>query len=356
MRLLTLVSVVLCGAAVILAGPIVAQAQDGVGLIEDIDRQKLGQTGMKFLIVPIDPRTAAVGGAITAHAGRSAALFNNPAGMGRMNRTMDASFGHMQWIADINYSYASAAFRPAGGLYGAFGVSLVAVDYGRFFETIRYNNADGYMELGTYSPSAMAIGLGYSRTLTDRFSVGGQAKYVSQNLGSSVLALESSVSKVKGGGPDIRQEFSENTVAFDFGVIYKTGFRSLNFAMSVRNFSQEVTYYEENFELPLAMRIGLEMDVVDFTSLNQDMHSILLAVDAERPRDYPERIHVGAEYQFFNTLALRAGYVAPADENSLSLGAGLQTGFSGAKFSADYAYTPYGLFDNVNRLALNIGF
>jgi hypothetical protein len=338
-----------------MAGQGLAQPVDGAELIENIERQKLGQTGMKFLVVPVVPRAAAMGGAVTAQSGVSSALFNNPAGMGRMERSFDANFGHMQWIADISYNYASMAVQPGGGNYGVVGLSLVAVDYGDFYETVRFDNEDGYLDMGTFSPSAMAVGLGYSRVLTDRFSVGAQAKYVSQDLGASILALESSVTKVRGGGPDIREEFGESTVAVDFGVIYRTGFESLNFAMSVRNFSREVTYYEENFELPLTFRIGMSMNMVDFTDLNQDIHSILLSVDAERPRDYPERIRIGAEYEFFNTLSIRGGYVAPADENSFSLGGGLQTTVSGFEFGADYAYTPYGLFGNVNRLALNIG-
>lgn len=355
MRTTTLLSVVICSLVVLAAGEVSAQPVDGVELIENIDRQKLGQTGMKFLVVPVVPRAAAMGGAVTAQSSMSSALFNNPAGMGRMEPSLDASVGYMQWIADISYNYASAAFKPGDGNYGVVGMSLVAVDYGEFYETVRFNNEAGYLDMGTFSPTAMAVGLGYSRVLTDRFSVGAQAKYVAQDLGASILAMESSVTKVRGGGPDVEEEFSENTVAVDFGVIYRTGFESLNFAMSVRNFSREVTYYEENFELPLTFRIGASLDVVDFTDFNQDMHSILLSVDAERPRDYPERIRVGAEYEFFGTLSLRGGYVAPADENSFSLGAGLQTDVSGFDFGADYAYTPYGIFGNVNRLAVRLG-
>ena len=40
------------------------------------------------------------------------------------------------------------------------------------------------------------------------------------------------------------------------------------------------------------------MNVVDFTAINPDMHSIQLHVDAQRPRDFAEHIRFGVEYTF----------------------------------------------------------
>lgn len=314
-------------------------------LIED--RTKLAQTGMQFLTVPLHARAAAMGDAMTAQGGTSASLFYNPAGMALMTERAEFALGQTQWIGDIDYSFGSAAFRPAGGRFGTIGVSVVAIRYGELFETIRADNTQGFEDLGTFSPSAFAAGLGYARSLTDRFSVGGQIKYVRQSLGASTMSAE--------GGDLVMQDNNVGTLAVDFGVLFQTGFRSLNFAVSARNFSQELAYEEENFELPLSFRIGVSANVMDLAGWEATTHSVLLTVDAEHPRDYVEQVRAGAEYQFMNTLALRVGYVTPTDEEGVSLGAGIQQALSGIGFGFDYAYTRFGAFGNVHRLALEIG-
>lgn len=315
--------------------------------LEIEDNQRLAQAGMKFLSQSIDARAAAMGDAVTAIGGSSVSMFYNPAGMAELGQSVHASFGQVKWIGDIDYNAGAIALQPFGGRYGVVGFSIMAVDYGTFEETIRADNSQGFEDLGTFSPTAMAVGLGYARSLTDRFSVGGNVKYVSQSLGPSVMRLD--------GSGVLRQDNDATTVAFDFGVLYHTGFRSLTFALSTRNFSREVTYAEENFELPLTFQIGIAMDLMDFTSLETNDHSLSLAVDAKRPRDYAEQIQVGLEYSFLNLLQLRAGYVQPQDEGGLRLGAGLRADLNGIGFGFDYAYTQFGAFGTVNRIGLQVG-
>src|SRR5690606_1999453 len=128
------------------------------------------------------------------------------------------------------------------------GVNVVAVDYGDFEGTVRADNASGYEDTGIFSPTAMAIGVGYARALSDRFAIGGGVKYAVQDLGEFAVS--------RNGAGFTNDDYKLSTPAFDFGVLYKTGFRSLNLAMSVRNFSRELKYEQENFELPLSFRIG----------------------------------------------------------------------------------------------------
>lgn len=325
-----------------LAGSAYAQFQG-----DEVEGERLAQTGMKFLSVSVDARAAAMGGTLTSLRGNSASMFYNPAGMAYMNHAIHASLGQTQYIGNAEYNVGSAAFRPAGGVYGVIGLSVLSVNYGEFLETIRTDNEQGFEDLGTFSPSALSLGVGYARALTDRFSVGGNVKYVRQDLGASTMSIGE-------GGVQERQDNAVSTVAVDFGVLYQTGFRSLNFAVAARNFSRELAYAEESFELPLTFRIGISMDVMDFTSIDRDTHSFLLSASAERPRDFAEQLSVGGEYLFMNILALRAGYSFPTDEQGVSLGVGLQQEFGTIGFGFDYAYTPFGVFGNVQRLGLQI--
>ena len=190
----------------------------------------------------------------------------------------------------------------------------------------------------------MSAGFSYAKSLSDRFAVGANIKYVYQDLAESTL------------NADDTQSNNQSTVAVDFGVLYNTGFRSLNFAMSARNFSREVTYEEEAFELPLTFTIGVSMDMLDLTNYNTDMHSFVLSIDAERPRDFYEHLNIGGEYVLANTLALRAGYAFPTDEEGINLGIGLQRDLGGVGFSANYAYTDFGILGDINRISLNLSF
>ena len=309
-------------------------------------QEKLAQTGMKFLSVSVDPRAAAMANAVTALQSSSVAMFYNPAGMARQGSLVSAGFGQTQWIADIDHNAASIGIAPRNGTYGVLGLSIKSVNYGEFLGTVRADNDRGYENIDTYSPTAFAVGLGYARALTDRFSVGGTAKYVRQSLGSSPIRRENEGFS--------RKERTLSSSAFDLGILYRTGFRSLNFAMSVRNFSQESAYVQESFELPLTFRVGVAMDLIDLTAMDGNMHSLLFSVDARRPRDYSEQLRGGLEYLFMNTFALRAGYTHPTDEQGISLGVGLHQGIGNIQAGFDYAYTQFGTFGSVNRFALSL--
>lgn len=316
------------------------------------ERQKLAQTGMKFLSVVSDARIGALGNAVAALNNNSAAMFFNPASMARMNSFASVSLGSMNWIADIKYVYASAAISPNDGALGVFGISVRSVDYGEFRSTIRDNNASnelGYLDNGTFSPTAMAIGLGYGKSLSDKFSVGGQVKYVMQDLGSAVVGYDASNAFVTRG-------YDANVLAFDFGILYRTGFKSLNFGMYVENFSKEVTFEEEGFQLPLQFKIGVAMNLADILPMNREVHGFLLAVDATHPRDYAEQLNIGGEYVLVNTFSLRGGYSFPNDEHGVSFGAGFKKSLKNYGLALDYAYTPFGLFDNVQRFSLHFSF
>ncbi len=322
----------------------VAAAMGQSQQIDDDDLNKRAQTGMKFLQQSVDARAAGLGSAVTSMESYAAAMFYNPAGMAKLNSAVNLSLGQTQWFADITYNYGGIAFAPAGGSYGVFGAFVMAVDYGEFLGTVRAENEQGFEDTGNYSPTAMSAGISYAKSLSDRFAIGGNIKYVYQDLTESQISA------------DELQGNSQSTVAVDFGVLYNTGFKSLNFAMSARNFSSEVTYEEEAFELPLTFAIGVSMNMLDLTDYNTDMHSFVLSIDAERPRDFYEHLNVGGEYVLANTLALRAGYAFPTDEEGINLGVGLQRDLGSIGFSANYAYTDFGILGTINRLSLSLSF
>ena len=301
---------------------------------------KLAQSGFQFLSVSQDARAAAMGSAFTTVEGTPNAIFYNPAGLANMNEQFGVAVNYFNFIADIRHASLALCYAPANGEYGVFSFSVQSVDYGDLEGTQVWPNEQGFVETGVFNPQALAIGLGYSRSLTNRFLVGGQIKLVGQTLGSS--ALPSGITK----------ENVANVVAFDFGTIYKTGFKSLAFGMSVRNFSQEIKFEEEGFQLPLTFRIGLSIDAMDFLLPEQDTHKLLVTFDAAHPRSFAEYINFGTEYIFMDTFILRFGYISGHTEYNYSLGFGVQ------KFGLhiNYAYQPFGVFGSINRFSVNFLF
>ncbi|MBD3289138.1 PorV/PorQ family protein [candidate division KSB1 bacterium] len=300
-------------------------------------QKKLAQTGFQFLSVGADARAAALGDAFTTIEGNSGALFYNPAGIARTNKFVDLSANYTDWIADIKHYAFSMTLSPQNGKYGVFGLTVMAVDYGDIQGTMVWGNSQGYIDTEIFQPRAFAIGIGYGRSLTDKFSVGGQIKQVAQDLGKSVVPDEETKNNVA------------SAIAFDFGTIYRTGFKSLTFGMSVRNFSDEVKFEKEGFQLPLTFKVGWSADMLDFFYDDHEEHSFVFSMDAAHPRSYPEYLAFGGEYTFIDMFALRVGYVSNQDEYGTTLGFGFNT----FGLQIDYGYTPFGIFDSVHRFTFH---
>jgi hypothetical protein len=315
-------------------------------------QKKLAQTGFQFLSVGTNARATAMGEAYTTVDGSASALFYNPAGMAKLGSFANLSINQMEWIADINYYSGSFALNFQEGKYGVIGLSFLSVDYGEFLWTrVAPEQEQGFEDIGEAwpDPGSFMIGLGYAKDLSDKFSVGGQIKYVNQNLGKSLIPVYEGRDNLVGTE---EQDYNLNVLAFDFGTLYKTGFKSLVFGMSVRNFSQEVKYEKESFQLPLTFKIGISFNVLDYFSEFGEDHSFLISADAAHPRSYPEYVNFGGEYIFMDIISIRGGYISGQDEYSYTAGFGVRK----FGFGLDYSYTPFNIFDTVNRFSVEFSF
>jgi len=316
------------------------------GFAQNRNHEKLAQSGMQFLSIITDAYSAGLGGAVFTNTRlKSMSLFFNPSCMAAVENKFDFSISRSNWIADINFNSFSFSIRPFKGKYGVFGISFISVDYGEVIGTmVDKTTPQGYIETGIFTPSAYSLGFGYAKRLTDRFSVGGQIKLVNENLGESNIPLSD--------GSITESKNQLTPIAYDFGTLFYTGFKSLAFGMSVRNFSPEVKYEDESFQLPLTFIMSISMDLIDLLNLHVVDQSLLLSVDAMHFRSQKEQICIGLDYSIMKLFSLRGGYVTGADEKGLSFGIGL-TGFG---FTLDYAYTPFNLFDNVQRMTVRFSF
>jgi hypothetical protein len=312
---------------------------------------KVGTTALGFLNIDVGSRAVAMGGAYVTIADDASAMFWNPSGIAATDR-METMFHHSNWIADINFNYLAAVI-PLGGL-GNIGLNATALSMDDM-ERTTIDNPEGTGE--TFSAGSYAFGLAYARSLTDRFAIGFNVKYVNETIYHS----------------------SANGVAFDIGTLFTTQFNGLKVGMSITNYGPKVrmagrdmltqvdidpnvTGNNENinaylandaFDLPLMFRVGVSMDMLKGAGNS----NLILSVDALHPNDDVESVNLGAEYVFNNILALRGGYTslfADDFEAGLSFGAGIQHRVMDIELILDYAYRDFGLLESVQMFTLGI--
>jgi hypothetical protein len=316
------------------------------------DYKKLGTAGFKFLDIDPGARSSAMGGASNSICSDASALFQNPAGLALISNS-DVMFSQNTWIADISQYAVGLAINAnrigLGWLGGVFGFSLLYTDNGDMIRTEYLSGYDDfYQHEEPYTIDEWALGIAYARNITDRFAFGGHVKYAVQDLGTTTIWHQFEYVT-----DTVRSKLAP--VVLDFGTVYNTGFRDLRLSMSFRNFSPEIIYVRDKFELPITMRIGIAMDVLSLVLPQDAPQSFTVALDAVHPRDYTERIHLGCEYQF-RGLAIRFGNKFNYDEEGFSAGIGLNQKIGNSKVRFDYAYTSFGVFDSVNRITFGISF
>ena len=324
-------------------------------------QSKVGTTAAQFLGIPVGPRAIAMGGAYVAANQDVSSIYWNPGAVVQSGRS-EFSFVNTDWLVGTKFRWFGLVLNLDGD--NAIGASITDMDYGQG-DVTTVASPEGTGE--TWSAADLAISLSYSRRLTDKFSIGGSVKYINQRVYNE----------------------SASTVAFDAGLLYQTDLNGLRIGMSMSNFGGDMTlsgrdllnrvdtdpnnsgsnktlvaYLKTDaWPLPLLFRVGAAMDVV-----KNDEVTATVAVDALRPNDDFESINLGGEVGWRNMLFIRGGYQsifkggqAPLSsdkgQEGLTLGAGLQYQFEGfAALSFNYAFQKFGLFGNLNTIALSIGF
>ena len=301
---------------------------------------KTGQAGFAFLSIPTDARTAALGGAGVGLIGSGSAILYNPGALAFMEGR-EAHFTYVDWLVDTKSLVAGVAVNMPGR--GTFGLSIVNFDAGTINSTSIDDNpaSQGFKDDGPLTTSNYAISAAYGLKITDRFSAGATLRLAHQDLGTGNIFLGASRQTV---------ENSKNAFAFDLGTYFNTGFRNTVMAMSVQNFSTEVVYQREQFELPRNIRLGLLIDVISMMGNTPVPHHLDLALDVNNPIDFDERIHIGAEYTYRAAgssvgFTLRGGYKTNHDTESFSAGGGLQFKTEGGQgVRVDYAFKQFDSF------------
>lgn len=319
---------------------------------------KKGQVGFRFLENPVSAEVMGKGGAGITTTLNSNGIFWNPALLGWIKNDVDVSLNHTRGIADINYNAIAAAVNAWD--FGVVGISFLTMDYGDFYGTRRAANEQGYVETGTFSPAAFAIGLGFSQKINDRFSYGVHVKYVYQNLGDAWTSPKGSSLTDSSLTLEEKEYESSNInslpLAVDVGAYYDFLYNGIRFAAVLQNISREFRYENQDFPMPFAVSFGVTVEPLNFFYEESKEHHFLLAFESRHPRDFGEKTKFGAEYQYMDMFTARIGYQNNYDERSMTYGAGFKYTLSNVPLRVDYAYEPFGIFGGRHYLSLGVSY
>lgn len=316
-------------------------------------QSKTGTTVGAFLLIEPDARVAGMGNAgVSLGPGVGAAWFN-PAAIGRVARS-EVTLSHAEWIAGIDFNHVAVALPlgRAGALVG----SVTQLGSGDIdVRTVS-------QPLGTgerYDVGDLAIGVGWGRPITDRFTVGARLSWLQERIWNSTLSTAvfhlGTLYAVSDGGVELGASLS------NLGVGGRFSGRDLRITydqdpdQNGDNGALPAEIFTEEHAVPVLLRFG-----VGVPWRIDDRNRLRLAIDALHPSDNSESLNLGAEYAYKDLFALRAGWQRLLQEDAeggLTLGAGLSGEMNNSfGFRFDYAYADMGRLEGAHRLTLGIEF
>lgn len=324
-----------------------------------IAQTKVGTTAANFLNIPVGSRASAMGGAFSAVANDATSSYWNAAGLSRLTKT-EFSITSAEWLVGTRINWIGLAYKLDDD--NAFGISINQLDYGEEeITTPEQPQGTG----AKWSASDLAVSLSYARNLTDRFSIGGSLKYITQKIYNE----------------------SASAFALDVGLLFQTEIEGLKLGANISNFGTEMkldgkdlkrpidvdpsnagnnpnisgSLDTDSWPLPLVFTVGLSYSLKIF-----DQFNAILTSDAVIPNNQATYGNFGIELEWNSMLFLRGGYNGIMKEKNeklysekaldgLSAGVGFKYEFGEYFTKFDYSYSNVGIFRQISRFSLSIG-
>ena len=310
-----------------------------------------GTVAAAFLEIGVGARAEAMGGAYTAQTGSADMIYWNPAGLAYVDGVA-VSFTHTEWLANTSFDFVSIA-TPLPFFNSVIGASFTMLSIPeQEVRTVEVPEGTGEF----YDARDFAVNVSLSAQLIPTFSFGLSGKLISQRIWSE-----------KG-----------SQFALDAGVFYQTPLPGLAIGASISNFGGDISlsgrnlndiidpdlvnrgienipveYKTDSSPLPQIFRFGLSYAI----SL-PGRGSLVTGVDLMHPTGSTESMNMGVEYGFNNLIFFRAGYLNRFERDSISgltLGGGLRyTLQDRSNFVFDYAYSDWGILENVHRISVGV--
>ena len=304
-----------------------------------LGEQRVGTAAMTFLKIGLGARATSMGGSFVSVANDASSIYWNPAGLVQIGSD-EAIASHIQWPVGIKYEFVGGVFRLTPTIAIGGGLGLLYSD--------DMEVTDEYHPMGTgqyFSYSDFFSSLSLSIRMTDRFSFGASVKFAQENMA----------------------DLEMHTFLMDLGTFYWTGYKSLRFAASMRNFGSNVrppgTFQKRTttgkltpqkytgFSPPTEFSLGAAMEVYE-----NDHHQVTTSLQMNHPMDNAENAVFGGEYIFEKLFSLRGGYRFNYGDAHWTFGAGAIIPISKVRLSIDYAYADFGRLSMTQQFSLSFRF
>ena len=315
-------------------------------------QSKVGSTVGAFLRIEPGARGAALGNAGVALPDGIDAVHYNTGAIGLLDHTV-VQYTHSMWFADISFDYVAFAL-PVTGTSTVF-ASVTALNSGEIdVRTVE-------QPLGTgerYDVANVALGLGYGRRITSRFSAGLQVNYATERIWHT----------------------SNRILTVNLGTVYRLNERGAILGFSLANIGPRSQYtggdlaiqynpdpgqhgnnsalpaeqYTDQFPLPGVFRLGVSVPF-EVTANSR----LLVLAEAVHPNDNSETANFGVEWTVAQRFALRVGYQTLFQEDAelgLTAGFGVQGPLGANRYQLSYAWAGHDYLQDTHRITLVLQF
>ncbi|MAT39910.1 MAG: hypothetical protein CL946_09940 [Ectothiorhodospiraceae bacterium] len=321
---------------------------------------RIGTAAADQVLVPVGAKGIALGASNLAGISGADAIYYNPAGLSASPLSAEVQFSQMELIGDVGVSYL--AITSNFGNFGHLGFTLKSFSFGDIdLTTERQTDGTG----AVYSPTFLALGVTYSRALTDRIRAGVNINLISEQI----------------------DRVSQSGVLFDVGVQYSglAGLRGLQLGVTLRHLGGNLAYdgpglyrsVEEvdgkrgqqilqldaaEFNVPTSLELGLA-----YNHMIDPIHAVTVASSFENNNFLNDLYRVGVEYSYQDLLFLRGSYTVSGNseddafgENGFiygpAFGAGVKYAAGTTQLRVDYAYRALEVFSGNHVFTIGVGF
>lgn len=255
-----------------------------------------------FLRLPVSAHVAALGGDnITISDDDPTVIFHNPSLLSNVtDKSLNLNF--MTYMEGSKT--ASASFVKTYNERATWGVAAQYMDYGKIKETTVEN-----IQMGTFSAKDIAIAASLSYLLSDKFSGGITARFISSHIAS----------------------YNSAAVAFDLGANYFDEEKGWSLSAVAKNLGGQVKAYADDFErIPIDLQLGVSKRLigsplrlsVTLTRLNNWDQGFIKHLNIGADILLGENIYVAAGYNFRRSSDMKIN----DDDGDSNHGAGFSVG------------------------------
>ena len=259
--------------------------------------------GAQSLYIQPGARPAGMGDSFVAVADDASAVSWNPAGLAFVEGRYNVTLMHTQLVPDwedVYYEYVAYAQRVEG--LGTIGASVVYLTYGKQVAT----DPDSPDPIGEFSSYEVIPSIAYGTLIGENLAVGLNLKFVYVDLAPAEFTQD----QQKGAG---------STFAADVGALYRMWEGKLRLGGTIQHVGPRIAYIDEEQSdpLPRNLKVG-----ASYMLLDDEMNELMVAGEYNKSLVIVEDIadptigavlNVGAEYRYYDLLALRLGYVYDDD-------------------------------------------